>query len=283
MTADFSTFSYLRNIMNRLNQSLDLRYLPSMAQDDNFTKNHLAFNLELVAYRYNLPERQRKQTIQVRSFKNKFDPSNSSNTASYSLEPTASELDQRNGTKTMWVEMRPTKAPYYGNKARIEQERKAKENQEGQEKPKKAKNVEKEAGKRKCDSVKTVRGYHTLEFDPCALRVVSTLQEKKTANYYVLVNPDESGLCEGYHISIDEVFFFSESRVDDITSYGTRKSDWPARIRAYTKQPDNGTAAEGRLHQSGYLVRLLNGESIKEPADLERALVEFHVGDVPQL
>ncbi|EXJ57121.1 hypothetical protein A1O7_07465 [Cladophialophora yegresii CBS 114405] len=73
-------------------------------------------------------------------------------------------------------------------------------------------------------------GYTVLAKDPKALRVVVPM-DKETASYYVLADPDNTGLCWGISVLITEVFFFPQYRNDAQTDVSKRKSEWSERVR----------------------------------------------------
>lgn len=50
--------------------------------------------------------------------------------------------------------------------------------------------------------------------------------------YYALIKCDEeTGLCEGVHVDMEEVFFFEEFRQDDLTSVQQRTTQWAEKVR----------------------------------------------------
>lgn len=64
------------------------------------------------------------------------------------------------------------------------------------------------------------------------MRVVCPIDDKATAVYYALIKCDEeTRLCEGVHVNMEEVFFFEEFRQDDLTSVQQRKTQWAKKVR----------------------------------------------------
>ncbi|ETN36977.1 uncharacterized protein HMPREF1541_07965 [Cyphellophora europaea CBS 101466] len=73
-------------------------------------------------------------------------------------------------------------------------------------------------------------GYKVLSTDSKALRVVVPTN-KDTASYYALADQDETGLCDGLGIVVNDVYFFPQYRNDDQTDKNKRKSEWSELVR----------------------------------------------------
>ena len=96
-------------------------------------------------------------------------------------------------------------------------------------------------------SVKEIKEYKLL--DGGALRVVVPMGGT-LCNYYVLTSQDpETGLCTGVQCDIDEVFFFPIYRDDTVRQSGVRKNDWPKKIMAVTRSPQQ-KRKEGRKREA---------------------------------
>jgi hypothetical protein len=126
--------------------------------------------------------------------------------------PAQTELNFTSGLKVLFVGMRPANAAKHTKVVSTDI------NNDGEE--------QKQGKKRKTNkgqSVQTQQDGLIVAHDPEATRVVVPFG-KQNVNYYVLLNPDSSGICKGLSCDGDEVFFFEEFR-DDIaaTSFGARK------------------------------------------------------------
>ncbi len=86
-------------------------------------------------------------------------------------------------------------------------------------------------------------GYPWLDKDSQALRVVVPM-DKETASYYVLADPDNTGLCSGISVPITDVFFFPEYRTDAQTDSSKRKSEWSERVRKVSNPVEKITFAK---------------------------------------
>jgi hypothetical protein len=68
--------------------------------------------------------------------------------------------------------------------------------------------------------------------DENALRVVVDLSRGTgQLNVFVLVNPDEQGLCEAYSTDIEEVWWHHLYRDDDVDSVERRRKAWRAVLK----------------------------------------------------
>lgn len=182
-----------------------------MSTSNSKSTDDLAFNIQLVAYDHNLPDRSGQELLVVQKL------THIPNIATFlqdkkvqvpGIEPSKQELDivddDDDAFVGVWVGMRPSQALDYRSKTSSSQ-------------PKGA-------------SVEVNDGFIYLEHDPNALRVIAPLR-KRHANYYSLINQDQDGLCNAVHTPMKEVFFFPEFRDDIATSWSLRRSTWAAKVR----------------------------------------------------
>jgi hypothetical protein len=70
--------------------------------------------------------------------------------------------------------------------------------------------------------------HHTEE----AVRVVVSL-DTAILQYYALYNQDTDGLCQGYLIGVNDVFFSHEFRNDETAGVQAKRKGWPLKIREH--------------------------------------------------
>ena len=68
--------------------------------------------------------------------------------------------------------------------------------------------------------------------DPNALRVVADVNAQNT-RLYRLANPDQSGLCQGIRVNIEEIWWAPEYRDDNETRIEQRRQKWPNKVQQY--------------------------------------------------
>ena len=71
-----------------------------------------------------------------------------------------------------------------------------------------------------------------IAYDPNALRVVTPYSDADAVNFFVLLNPDEDGVCDAIECVQEEVFYFSQYREGKTTDIEQRKKAWRRLILA---------------------------------------------------
>lgn len=89
-----------------------------------------------------------------------------------------------------------------------------------------------------------------------ALKVV-VIKGKPLSVFYGMVN-QEGGLCEAINIDADEVFFFEQYRIDNLTDMSQRKARWSELIRANTGGYTTTDFLDGRQAKVNATVRQVN-------------------------
>ena len=97
----------------------------------------------------------------------------------------------------------------------------------------KRKKADKKSKSKKGLSIQDMTNFTLIPHQGDALTVVCRISSHKTMYYYVLVNPDDNGICEGQRISMDLVFFLKEWRDDTLTSVLDRKKVWPKLVKKF--------------------------------------------------
>lgn len=89
-------------------------------------------------------------------------------------------------------------------------------------------------------TIKNASSAFIVPFDGKALRVVVSLKPEASTmiKFYALINQKE-GVCTGYNVSRDEVFFLPRFRDDSLTSVEERRSKWTQLIRDHTRKFTN--------------------------------------------
>jgi len=97
----------------------------------------------------------------------------------------------------------------------------------------KGKKADKKTKSKKGLSIQDMTDFTLIPHQEDALTVVCRISSHKTMYYYVLVNPDDNGICEGQRISVGLVFFLKEWRDDTLTSVLDRQKVWPKRVKKF--------------------------------------------------
>lgn len=90
-------------------------------------------------------------------------------------------------------------------------------------------------------SVETLKDIELVRDDPKALRVVVPIDIEGPIGYYVLISPDNDGVCETMGIKLEEVFFAPEFQNDTLTAVETRRKGWAGlSLASYYRLTDFG-------------------------------------------
>jgi hypothetical protein len=160
-------------------------------------------------------------------------------------ETKSSATDDDGIGRALWVGMWPTCAPQFRTK------QKGKTEESATKKPRAANS------RSITKLIESAAEINLLAPDAHALRVVVN-SSTSNMQFYVLCNPDASGLCETKQIEKEEVFFAPEYRQDGLTKVEDRRTKWPREIRA---------ALESLPQKS--MSQLFRPKNQKQTADIE--------------
>lgn len=178
------------------------------------TADSLAYNTNGVGYEHNVEKQWEGCILKTSHISGKFlDSKVNYHTTRTSLTPGTQELGSKENS-CIWIGMLPQNAMDYTSDA--------------------LKASKDHGAQKRGQSIRAGQSPLIIANDLSALRVVVVFAHEQN-KFFALINEKE-GLSEAWRVKLEEIFFFSKFRDDDITSREQRGAVWSQKIKEYKDQ-----------------------------------------------